>query len=97
MQEINELTQHEEILTKKGKNIAQEVLSQALHKNSTEEHLVSQLQDRDKTVDRQKEPQSPPHVSPSVYLQTPQNSPLNSPEKVQEKVVQAKAQEQESQ
>ena len=98
MQEINELTQHEEILTKKGKNIAQEVLSQALHKNRSKEPPVSQLEDHDETVDRQQtETQSPAHVSPSVYLQTPQNSPLNSPEKVQEKVVQDKAQEQESQ
>ena len=82
MKEINELTQHEDILTKKGKNIAKEVLSQAINRNRSEEPPVSQLEDHDKTTDHQTEVQSPPHVSPSVYLQTPQNSPLHSPEKV---------------
>ena len=51
MQELRELTKHEEILTRKGKNIAQEVISQSLHKNVSEEPPVSRIEEHDKALD----------------------------------------------
>ena len=95
MQEIRELTKHEEILTRKGKNIAQEVISQALHKNVSKEPPISRIEEHEEALDHQTspEPQSPPHVSPSTYLQTPHNSPLNTPEKIQETTVLTEAHE----
>ena len=97
MKEINELNQHEDILTKKGKNIAKEVLSQTMNRSRSEEPKVSRHEEHEETTNRQTEDQSSPHVSPSTYLQTPPNSPLHSLEKVQEQVVQEKVREQESQ